>query len=305
MIGIYGANGFIGRHMVERLAGQGRPVRAVSRKFDPEFRANWETRADLVEADFNHSLSMLSTLENVDTVVQLISSSSPGMGNRLLVEDIQENVIPHVSFIQSAIAKGVKKYIFVSSGGTIYGPDAPVPTPETAHTNPINSHGMTKLTIEKYLQMFGRVDGLNYVILRVSNPYGPGQLFRKGQGLIPAVVQRHRDGKPIQIIGDGSAERDYLYIADLVDAVQAVIDADGIENEIFNIGSGRGASVLDVIDGLEKVMGEPFEREFLPARATDVPKSILDISKARTALNWSPDTALADGLKAFWTSLAP
>ena len=118
MIGIYGANGFIGRHMVERLAGQGRPVRAVSRKFDPEFRANWETRADLVEADFNHSLSMLSTLENVDTVVQLISSSSPGMGNRLLVEDIQENVIPHVSFIQSAIAKGVKKYIFVSSGGS-------------------------------------------------------------------------------------------------------------------------------------------------------------------------------------------
>ena len=303
MIGIYGAGGFIGRHMVRRLAGRGLPVRAVSRRFDSDFRASWETRADMVEADFSHSMSMLSTLDGVDTVIQLISSSSPGMGNRLLVEDIKENVIPHISFIQNAIDRGVKKYVFVSSGGTVYGPDAPVPTPETAHTNPINSHGMTKLTIEKYLQMFGRVDGLNYVILRVSNPYGPGQMFRKGQGLIPAVVQRHRDGKPIQIIGDGTAERDYLYIDDLAAAIEKVIENDAIQNEIFNIGSGRGASVLDVIAALEEVMGEPFTREFLPARATDVPKSILDISKARAALDWSPKTTLHDGLRAFYDSL--
>lgn len=297
MIGIYGANGFIGQHIVSRLAGRGLPVRAVARRFEPGFRDRWAHAVDFVQADFRDTLAMAASLQDVSSVVQLISSSSPGMGNTLAVTDIQDNVVPQVSFIQNAMAAGVSQYIFFSSGGTIYGPDAPVPTSEDAHTGPISSHGMTKLMIEKYLQMFGCVDDLNYMIFRVSNPYGPGQLFRKGQGLIPAVLQRHREGKPIIIIGDGSAERDFIYIDDLVDAVEAALGHDSVRKAILNIGSGQGASVLEVIDTLERELGIEFIREYAPARNTDVSRSILQIDRAKALLDWAPQTTLPEGIR--------
>ena len=295
MIAIYGANGFIGRNLVRRLAEKV-SIRAVSRGFDEDFYSEFRSRVEIREGDFGSAISMLSSLSDVDTVIQLISSSSPGMGNRVLVDDIRENVIPHVSFIQNAIAAGVRRYIFVSSGGTVYGPNAPVPTAETAHTNPINSHGMTKLMIEKYLQMFSRVDGLEHVILRVSNPYGPGQTFRKGQGLIPAILQRHREGRPIQVFGDGSSERDYIYIDDLTAAVEKVVTCPAAGNEVLNIGKGEGRAILEVIETLEAVLGVRFEKEFLPDRNTDVSRSILDVSKARQLLSWSPDISLEEGV---------
>lgn len=297
MIGVYGGNGFIGRHIIERLARRDIRIRAVSRRFDPSFRAKWEHVVDFVDADFRDSLSMVASLQDVDTVIQLISSSSPGMGNKLIVEDIQDNVIPHVEFVRNAIDAGVRRYVFFSSGGTVYGPDAPVPTSELAQTNPINSHGLTKLMIEKYLQMFGVVDGLNYTILRVSNPYGPGQIFNKGQGLIPAVLHRHREGKPIAIIGDGSSERDFIYIGDVLDAVEVLLSTDAADREILNIGSNRGYSVLELIGTLEREMGITFTREMLPARKTDVARSILDNSKARQLLNWNPRTSLTEGIR--------
>jgi UDP-glucose 4-epimerase len=297
MIGIYGGNGFIGQHIVRRLVRAGVPVRVVSRRFDSAFRDELAHAVEFVEADFRDSLAMMASLQDIDTVVQLISSSSPGMGNQLAVADIQDNVVPHVAFIQNAISAGVKKYVFFSSGGTVYGPNERPPTPESAGTRPISSHGMTKLMIEKYLQMFGHVDGLNYTILRVSNPYGPGQLFRKGQGLIPAVLHRYREGRPITIIGDGRNERDFIYIDDLVDAVESVVNSPAVDGEILNIGSGIGHSVLDVIDTLERELGITFLRETVPARKTDVPRSILDISKARRLLGWNPRTSLAEGIR--------
>ena len=114
------------------------------------------------------------------------------MKNDHEIADIAENVIPHVQFLKSCVQAGVKRYIFLSSGGTVYGPGAPTPTPETSQTNPISSHGLTKLVVEKYIQMHGHVDGLEYIILRVANPFGPGQEFRKGQGLIAAILDHWR-----------------------------------------------------------------------------------------------------------------
>ena len=304
MIAIYGANGFIGQHIVEHFLAQGHNVRAVARKFDPHIAEAWRGRVDMIEGNFNNAMQMLSSLNNVETVIQLISSSSPGLGNKLLVEDIEENVIPHVSFMRNAILSGVKKYIFVSSGGTVYGPGAPVPTPETAHTNPINSHGMTKLMIEKYLQMFGRVDGLNYIILRVSNPFGPGQIFKKGQGLIPAILQRHREGKPIQIFGDGSNERDYIYVSDLVEAIEKSAISDAVTREVLNIGKGEGRSILDVVSAIESALGVTLDREFHLGRNTDVDRSILDNSKAKELLSWSPDVTFDSGIRMMCNALA-
>lgn len=297
MIGIYGANGFIGRHLVRRLAESGVVIRAVSRKFDQNFAKSFAQLVEFVEADLRQPLDMASTLQDVDTVVQLVSTSSPGMKNDHAIADIAENVVPHVQFLQSCIRAGVKRYIFISSGGTVYGPGAPVPTPETSQTNPINSHGLTKLVVEKYIQMHGHVDGLEYIILRVANPFGPGQEFRKGQGLIPAILDHWRKDLPVKIFGNGMALRDYLYIDDLIDAIEAAVMLSGQPRLIVNVGSGEVRSVIEVIEAIETATHHKFKREYIEARTTDVDVANLDIAFAKKILKWAPKTKFEDGVR--------
>ena len=297
MIGIYGANGFIGRHLVRRFADNDRLIRAVSRKFDPVFTASFANRIEFIEADLRQSLEMASTLQDIDAVIQLVSTSSPGMKNDHAIADIAENVVPHVQFLQSCIQAGIKRYIFLSSGGTVYGPDVQVPTPETSLTNPINSHGLTKLIVEKYIQMHGHLDGLEYIILRVANPFGPGQEFRKGQGLIPAVLDHQRKNLPVKIFGNGAALRDYLYIDDLIDAIEAAVNLPGTPRLIVNVGSGEVRSVLDVIGTIEATTNQTIKLHYSEARTTDVDVASLDISFAKKVLSWSPKTKFYDGIQ--------
>jgi UDP-glucose 4-epimerase len=296
MIGVYGANGFIGRHIVRRLAAGNPLIRAVSRKLDQSFTKPLGERVDFVEADLRQPLDMASTLQDIDTVIQLVSTSSPGMKNDHAIADIAENVVPHVQFLESCVQAGIKRYIFLSSGGTVYGPGAPVPTPETSPTNPINSHGLTKLVVEKYIQMHGHVDGLEYIILRVANPFGPGQEFRKGQGLIPAILDHWRKNLPVKIFGDGTAMRDYLYIDDLIDAIEAAVTLSGEPRLIVNIGSGEVRSVIEVIEAIEAATHHQFKREYVVARTTDVNIASLDIAMAKKLLNWVPKTKFHHGI---------
>lgn len=296
MIGIYGANGFIGRHLVQRLIQEKRLVKCVSRRFDEGIRAEYDANVEWFEGDFRHSLEMVASLQGVETIVQLISNSSPGLGNDNVVADINDNVVPHVQFLQSCVNAGVKRYIFISSGGTVYGPDVQVPTPESSPCNPISSHGITKLFVEKYIKMYGHTSGMDYAILRLSNPYGPGQIYKKGQGLIPAVLQQHRMNKPIQIFGGGTARRDYIFIDDVIDAIVAAIDAPGINQSVLNIGSGISRSIKEVIEALETNLQVDFEKEYVDGRQTDVSESRLDISKAGEVIRWLPKTKFEDGI---------
>lgn len=298
MIGVFGANGFLGRHIVRRLIKGEVPVRAVARRFDRSFCNEFAESADLVEADLRQSLDMVSALAGVETVIQLISSSSPGLGNEHVIADIEDNIVPHVEFLQSCIHVGVKRYVFVSSGGTVYGPDAPIPTPETWPCRPISSHGVTKLAVEKYIQMYGHTEALEYFILRLSNPIGPGQRFRKGQGLIPAILSLHRKREPVLIYGDGAARRDYIYVDDVIDAIDAATQFRGRANEIINIGSGEAHSVLEVVETIEDVLGVRFKRSYRPARNSDVDINCLDICKAETIFGWRPKTPFHDAIKA-------
>lgn len=296
MIGIYGANGFIGRHLVRRLAGNGLSVRAVSRRFDDDFTEEFASNVELIEADLRQPLDMASSLQDVEAVVQLVSTSSPGMRNDHSIDDIHENVVPHVEFLRSCVKGGVKRYVFLSSGGTIYGPGAPVPTPESAPANPINSYGITKLIVETYIRMHGHVDGLDHIILRVANPFGPGQHFRKGQGLIPAILDRWRKGLPVRVFGDGRSMRDYVFIDDVTDAIEASLRLPGRPRHIFNIGSGEVRSVIEVVEAIEAATGHRFEREYIETRSTDVDIASLDISKAREVLGWAPSTSFREGI---------
>lgn len=304
MIGIYGANGFIGRNLLRRFTALGWPVRAVSRWFDRDLMDSLSGMVEFLEADLADPLAMAASLEGLDAVVQLVSASSPASQNRHTGFDIQENVLPHVAFMQAAVDARVGRYVFASSGGTVYGPQAATPTPEHATTHPICSHGLTKLAIENYLRMHAIIDDLDVVILRIANVFGPGQVLRKGQGLIPALLERVERGLPVQVAGDGTTVRDYIFIDDVVDAFEATLTRTR-EAGIFNVGSGKGRSVNDVVAALEREIGTSIERTHVSARRTDAPISVLDVAAIQRALGWRPRTSFAEGLRrtvASWPS---
>ncbi|RTL61509.1 MAG: NAD-dependent epimerase/dehydratase family protein [Pseudonocardiaceae bacterium] len=296
MIGIYGANGFIGRHLTVRLARAGRPVKAVSRRFDREFCRNLPSNVECVETDISHSIQIVSSLREVDTVVDLIGTSSPALGNSHMVSDITENVIPHIQLLEECVRSGVQRFIFISSGGSVYGSTSSTQASESTPTRPISSHGLTKLTVEKYIQMFGAVYGLEYAILRLTNPYGPGQEFRRNQGLIPAVLYYWKRGMPVTIFGDGNASRDYIFIEDAIDAIEATIGSRERLGDIINIGSGETRTVLDVIRDIERIKQITIEKRFVAARSTDVSSVRLDTTLAKSRLKWWPKTSFEDGI---------
>lgn len=296
MIGVYGATGFIGRNLMRHLVSGGRRPLGASHVFDTAFIDEFSSQAELVAMDIQDPLSVAAALEGVETVIQLISTSSPALQNHNMEADIQNNVIPHIQFIRNAISAGVKRYVFISSGGTVYGKGHRAPITEATPTNPLSSHGLTKLVIEKYLQMFGVVNDLDFTILRLSNPYGPGQTFKKGQGLIPAILMRHANGQPITVYAEGKAARDFIFIDDVVEAIIKAIDVEGAGKSILNIGTGQARTVLSVIEALEDIMGVTFDKIFAGTRSTDVDISTLDITKAKQVLNWQPVTEFAEGL---------
>lgn len=296
VIGVFGANGFIGRHLVRRLVATGARTIAFGREFPADFHDAVGEHVETRRIDINDELETHVTLQGVTHVVQLINTSNPAMGNQRVISDLKFNVVPQVSFIESCIMAGVKNFVFVSSGGTVYGIPQRKPIPESHLTKPLNSYGMGKLIVEHYLGMLSRGTDLGYTILRVSNPFGPGQTSFKGQGLIPAVLGRCAAGVPVTIIGDGRAERDYIYIEDVIDALLAALERNPLQ-DVVNIGSGQGRTVLEIVDTIEQVLGRPVDRVFTEARSTDTPSNVLDVSKAKALLDWAPKTDFHEAMR--------
>ncbi|TVV71697.1 NAD-dependent epimerase/dehydratase family protein [Sphingomonas solaris] len=296
VIGVFGANGFIGRAVVRFLLARGQRVVALGRAFPPDYASIVGGTVETRVVDFNDTLSVHATLQGIDQAIDLVNSSSPALGNGRVVEDAATNVLPHISFVQSCILSGVSRIVFMSSGGTVYGRPDYLPLDEDHPTYPLVSYGAAKLMVEHYLRMLTRDSAVDHVILRVSNPFGPGQVLRKGQGLIASILERQAAGLPIVIYGDGQAQRDYLYVDDLCHALLAALDAPPMR-ETFNIGTGHGRSTLDVIRAVEAVVGHAFDISFVNDRPTDARSNILDCGKATRLLHWTAQTPFDEGIR--------
>lgn len=304
VIGVFGANGFIGRAVVRFLLARGRRVVALGRAFPADYARIVGGAVETRVVDFGDALSVHATLQGIDQAIDLVNSSSPALGNGRVVEDAATNVLPHISFVQSCILSGVARVVFVSSGGTVYGPPDYLPLDEEHPTRPLVSYGAAKLMVEHYLRMLTRDSPVDHVILRVSNPFGPGQVLRKGQGLIASILERQAAGLPIVIYGDGQAQRDYLYVDDLCHALLAALDAPPMR-ETFNIGTGHGRSTLDVIHAVEQVIGRAFAIEFVNDRPTDARSNVLDCGKATRLLHWTARTPFDEGIRRTVAAAAP
>jgi UDP-glucose 4-epimerase len=300
---VLGGGGFIGANLCRRLAYSGFRVRAFGR------RCLFPEALDGVEwyqGDFSDAVALAAAIETYDVVFHLVHATTPHSANLDMAGDVQQNVMSSLALMDISRNLGVKRIVFVSSGGTVYGPAGQIPTPETASTQPITAYGISKLTIEKYLALYEHLHGLDYRVLRVANPFGPYQIPMKNQGIIATLVSHALRHERIEIWGDGSVVRDYIFVADVVDAMETAA-ADRGDGRIFNIGTGQGRSLREIIASIEAQMGRELDISWKPGRPIDVPASVMAIERARDVLGWTPKTPFEKGLEQtieWWRSRA-
>ncbi|WP_115708291.1 NAD-dependent epimerase/dehydratase family protein [Legionella sainthelensi] len=292
---VLGGNGFIGAHLVETLIEQGCSVRVLARS-NPIQATNINSKHfQYIRGDFVNEADIAMAMEDCDVCFHLISTVLPKTSNLDPIYDLETNLIGSIKLLNHAVKAGVKKIIFLSSGGTIYGTPLYLPIDENHATNPICSYGIAKLAIEKYLELYHQLYDLDYTILRLSNPFGERQRINSGQGAVAVFLGKAINKEPIEIWGNGSVVRDYIYISDVISAMLKSITYAGTEH-IFNIGSGQGLSLNEILNEIEIVTGIKVERIYTPGRTFDVPTSILGIERAVQELKWSPNVTFKDGL---------
>lgn len=284
---VLGGSGFIGSHIVDRLMQEGHSVAVLDVKPAIEgvkcFVGQVEDKELLAQA-----------LQGCDIVFHAASTTVPVTSNQNIEFDIASNLISLVRLLELMRNLGVERIVYLSSGGAVYGNPIEYPISEEHALQPISSYGVVKAAAEKYLFLFRELHGLRPIIIRPSNAYGPRQSIVKPQGVIGHFLAKAVQGQPLEIWGDGSIRRDYLFVRDLIDLIMAAVRENAIG--VFNAGAGRDRSVLEIVEVLEKVLSRKLEVMYRPPKKHDVQRVRLDIAKAQRMLAWNPQVQLLEGI---------
>jgi UDP-glucose 4-epimerase len=297
---VIGGNGFIGTALVDQLIGRGIKVRVFDR-----YPSRYKEPVDGVEymiGDFANGGEVAQAVAGMNWVFHLAYTTLPETSNEDPVYDVRSNVIDTIQLLQECCKHGVDKFVFVSSGGTIYGVPQSVPIKEDHDTDPICSYGITKLTIEKYLRLFHHTKKMEYTVARIANPYGERQNPDAKQGAIGVFLGCVARRQPITVFGDGEVVRDFIYIYDAADALIACADyvASAKGPRVFNVGSGVGYSLNQIVETIKNVVDVEVKVNHTPGRQVDVQSNVLDIELARKLLKWEPKVDLDAGIKRAW-----
>jgi len=302
-ITLFGGAGFLGSNIARRLLAEGYLVQIFDK---PGSRAKLNTygleRVTWVEGDFENLSNVKNAVSGSDVILNLVSTTMPKDSLENIPFDLLSNAVPAIQLLECAKSARVKKVLFFSSGGTVYGDPLYIPIDESHPTNPLVPYGVTKLAIEKYCLMYQKLYDLRVHILRISNPYGFDQLSHRTQGAVGIFLSRAINDLPIEIWGDGSVIRDYLYIEDLAQAVIRLIEYRGTES-LFNISSGVGLSLNELVTFIESAIGKKINRHYLDSRAFDVPVNVLSIERAKHELSWTPQVSFASGIQKILTMI--
>lgn len=293
---VLGGCGFIGRHIVEVMTAQGIPMVVFDIHANPYESTPLCT---YVQGHFSDSfqLDSLMAQHGITHVVHLVSTTLPKSSNEDMPYDVDSNVIRTLRLLDLCVKHQVQRLLFMSSGGTVYGSPLQIPVKENHPNLPLCSYGISKLAIEKYLFLYHHLHGLNYVVLRAANPYGPGQNPLSGQGVIANFVHKIRSGQRLEIWGDGETVRDYFHVRDLADLTQRALLSSTVG--VFNAGSGAGLSIKQLIAVLNRTMDERADVIYKPARGLDVPAIVLDSSAAFDTFGWRALTPLEAGIQEY------
>ena len=293
---ILGAAGFIGTNLAIELAkNPSDKITLVDKSrlyFSPEVMAD---NVKIVESDLDIKMDY-SILEDSDVVYHLVSTNVPTTSNQHISQDIEANVLFSSHLFEACVNYKVKKVVFISSGGTVYGKESVCPLSERTHTNPISSYGVQKLTIEKLLYLYNYMYGLDYRIIRLANPYGPYQRPNGILGAVTTFTYKALKGDEITVYGDGSVVRDFIYIDDAIRGIMNIVDGEN-KHHTFNLGCGYGTSISEVLNSVKKALGCELNVIYKAKRSVDVPVNYLDISRYEKYFGMLNPVGLEDGIK--------
>ena len=295
---VIGGNGFIGSHLVDQLVALGWEVIVLDfqgRRYDP-----LPAGVHFIFGDLSQSYLVREALTGVDVVFHLAWSTIHEVSNQDPAADINANLVPTVHLIEASRLAGIKRFVFISSGGTVYGPADRFPIPETHPQDPVTAYGITKLAAEKYLNLFHHLYGFDYAVLRPSVPYGPRQNPLGKQGAVSVFLHRISRDLPITIWGDGNVKRDYFFVGDLISALVAAGEQPLSQERIFNIGGQQEISLNCLVEKAEAVIGKKARVEFQLERKFDAPRILLDTDRASRVLAWEARIPLDEGLVRTW-----
>lgn len=308
---VIGGGGFIGRNLCEALAASGREVVAIGRK--PEPSSGFASLPSLPSfangsvsyqsMDVNDIPALRTVLASSDEVIDLAYATVPQTSFIDPMNDLQSN-LPRVVALMEELKNHpqLRRFIVVSSGGTVYGQASRLPISEYSETEPLSPYGITKLTIERYALMYNRLHGLPVVVVRPANAYGQGQQPFLGQGFIATAMGNILQGKSVSVFGERGTVRDYVHVRDVASAMLAALQH-GINGDIYNIGSGVGRSNLDVIDlirPLAQQLNLPVTVSHEPERKFDVTANVLNFGRLLSCTGWLPKISIEEGLQEMW-----
>jgi len=298
---VTGGAGFIGSHLVDRLVDAGHDVIVLDNfstgRTKNLSRSLRRQNLQLVRADIRKiPRSLVKRLRRVDTVCHLAAVTSVQQSVRDPVFTTEANLVGTLNVLQAAKALKAERVVFASSAA-VYGRPRTFPIAEDAIVSPISPYGASKAASELYLGSFVENHGIEAVSLRYFNVYGPRQTASQYAGVISIFAKRALNQQPLQIFGDGSQTRDFIFVSDVVDATMASIEMTP-ENRTFNIASGNETTVLELAKVVQRITGSQIGLEFLPPRTGDIPRSVADTARAMKELGFEARTSLEDGLSA-------
>jgi len=292
---VTGGAGFIGSHVVDHLIARGHKVAVVD---------NLATgRAAVVNPDANlhvidirdPELGRLLASIRPEVVAHLAAQVSVARSVADPMADASINVLGTVALLEQCRQAQVRRVVYISTGGAAYGDTDVIPTPETHPARAVSPYGISKVTAERYVELWRDLTGGETAVLRLANVYGPRQNAEGEAGVVAIFVERARNGQPCFVYGDGEQTRDFVFVGDVAEAVVRAVERPSVAG-IFNVSTGVETSVNRIVAELRRAMGTPFVVEYAAPRAGEQRRSVLDPALAARQLGWKATTSLADGL---------